>query len=145
MHDDSGKRKRGFLDSKWTEQCDRLLSEDSRFLLQFDKLKSGVKLVFRSGAYLLNPVQVFYPICLEIKVLSSMNQLRSLSQLFRELHYDNPKGKSLDKRLNAWMENNFVTEEALVQKEALPDGLVSPTELLSIPRVRAMVLVRDIS
>ena len=145
MHDDSGKRKRGCLDSKWTEQCDRLLSEDSRFLLQFDKLKSGVKLVFRSGAYLLDPVQVFYPICLEIKVLSSMNQLRSLSQLFRELHYDNPKKKGLDKRLNAWMENNFVTEEALAQKEALPDGLVSPTELLSTPRVTAMVLARDIS
>lgn len=145
LHDDSGKRKRGFLDSKWTAQCDRLLSEDSRFLLQFDKLKSGVKLVFGSDGYLLNPVQVICPICLEIKVLSSMNQLRSLSQHFRELHHDNPKAKSLDKRFNAWMENNFITEEALCLKEGLPDGMVSPTELLSTPRVRAMVLARDIS
>ena len=32
LHNDTGKRKRGFLDAKWTEQCTRLLSDDSRFL-----------------------------------------------------------------------------------------------------------------
>ena len=80
LHDDAGKRTRGFLDAKWTAKCDQIMEEDSRFLLEFDKTKAGVKLVFGNDGYLLNPFQVICPICMEIKVLSSMNQLRALSQ-----------------------------------------------------------------
>lgn len=65
----------GFLDAKWTAQCDQLMAEDSRFLLQFDKLKAGVKLSFGNEGYIPNPFQIICPVCLEIRVLSSMNQL----------------------------------------------------------------------
>lgn len=77
--DDRGKRSHGFLDAKWTAQCNRLMAEDSQFLLQFDKLKAGVKLLFGNEGYLLNPFQIICPICLEIRVLSSMNQLRAIT------------------------------------------------------------------
>ena len=75
LHDDRGKRSHGFSDAKWTAQCDQLMAEDSQFLLQFDKLKAGVKLLFGNEGYLLNPFQIICPICLEIRVLSSMNQV----------------------------------------------------------------------
>ncbi|CAB4039900.1 Hypothetical predicted protein [Paramuricea clavata] len=146
LHSDTEKRTRGFVDAKWTEQCSQLLSEDSRYLLQFDKLKAGAKLIFGNDGYILNPVQVICPVCLEIKILSSMNQLRSLSQHFKEVHFHDPRGISIIKRLNAWMENNFISAEQLDQEAPLPDGLVSPQEmLLTPPRVRAVVLARDIS
>ncbi|CAB3978286.1 Hypothetical predicted protein [Paramuricea clavata] len=145
LHSDTGKRTRGFLDAKWTEQCSQLLSEDSRYLLQFDKLKAGAKLIFGNDGYILNPVQVICPVCLEIKILSSMNQLRSLSQHFKEVHFHDPRGINIIKRLNAWMENNFISAEQLDQEAPLPDGLVSPQEMLLTPRVRAVVLAHDIS
>ncbi len=44
LHTDEGQRKRGFLDVTWTARCDKLMAEDSRLLLEFDKLKAGVKL-----------------------------------------------------------------------------------------------------
>ncbi len=87
------------LIAKWTEQCHRLLPEDSRFLLQFDKLKPSVILVFGIDGYFLNHVQLNCPICWEIKVLSSGNPSWLL---YRDMHHDNPKGRSLDKCLNAW-------------------------------------------
>lgn len=144
LHDDSGRRKRGFLDAKWSVKCTELLSEDTRFLLEFDKLKSGVKLVFGDGNYLLNPFQVVCPICLEIKVLGSMNQLRALLQHLREVHSENGNATRLCKRLMEWMSNNFITNEALDEIEKLPDGLSSIVEILAKPRVRNAFLTRDI-
>lgn len=46
LHDSRGKRSRSrfFLYAKWPAQCDQLTAEDSRCLLQFDKLQAGVKL-----------------------------------------------------------------------------------------------------
>lgn len=146
LHDDAGKRLCGFLDAKWTAKCDELMAEDSRFLLQFDKLKAGVKLVFGNEDYLLNPFQIICPICLEVRVLSSMNQLRALAQHLREKHLgDSIEGNALLKHLSVWIENNFVTKEELDKITGLPDGLVCPEAMLSTPRVRAMVLARDIS
>ena len=145
LHDDRGKRSRGFLDAKWTAQCDQLMAEDSRFLLQFDKLKAGVKSMFGNEGYLLNPFQIICPICMEIKVLSAMNQLRALLQHFREKHLEDSKGNDIKKRLAAWLENNFVTQEELDKVARLPEGLVSPEEMVATPRVRAIVLARDIS
>ena len=42
LHDDQGKEKKGYIDAKWTTQCDTLMEQDSRFLLEFDKLQAGV-------------------------------------------------------------------------------------------------------
>ena len=58
IHNDERRRSRGFLDAKWTARCNELMAEDSRFLLQFDKLKSVVKMVFGNNGYLLNPFQI---------------------------------------------------------------------------------------
>lgn len=145
LHNDEGKRKRGFLDAAWTERCDELMARDSRFLLEFDKVKAGMKVVLGDDGYLLNPCQVLCPICLEIKVLCSMNQIRSLLRHLREKHHNQPAAIDAANRLDAWMANNFITEEELTKKAALPDGLVSPTQMLSTPRVRALLLTRDIS
>ena len=43
LHTDEGQRKRGFLHATWTARCNELMAEDS-CLLEFDKLKAGVKL-----------------------------------------------------------------------------------------------------
>ena len=55
LHDSRGKRSRShfFLYAKWPAQCDQLTAEDSRCLLQFDKLQAGVKLLFRNEGHLL--------------------------------------------------------------------------------------------
>ena len=123
LHDDRGKRSRGFLDAKWTAQCDQLMAEDSRFLLQFDKLKAGVKLLSGNEGYLLNPFQIICPICMEVRVLSSMNQLRALSRHLREKHLEDSKCIEIRKRLAAWLENNFVTQEELDKVAGPPEGL----------------------
>jgi len=54
LHDNRGKHSHGFMDAKWNAQCNLLMSEDVRFLLEFNKLKAGVT-VFGSEGYLLNP------------------------------------------------------------------------------------------
>ena len=77
--------------------------------------------------------------------MSSMNQLQALSQHHREKHLKESKGNDIRKRLPAWLENNFVTQEELDKVARLPEGLVSPDEMTATPRVRAMVLARDIS
>ena len=143
LHDDAGKRTRVFLDAKWTTRCDQIMKEDSRFLLEFDKTKAGVKLVFGNDGYLLNPFQVICPICMEIKVLSSMNQLCALSQHLKDKHLEDSKGISVIKRLGAWLENHFVSGEELDQLASIPE-LISLQEVLTTTRVRAMVLARDI-
>ena len=94
LHDDAGKRTRGFLDAKCTAKCDEIMEEDSRFLLKFDKTKAGVKLVCGNDGYLLNPFQVICPICMEIKVLNSMNQLCALSQHLKENIWKILKGEA---------------------------------------------------
>lgn len=94
LHNDAGKRTRGFLDAKCTAKCDEIMEEDSRFLLKFDKTKAGVKLVCGNDGYLLNPFQVICPICMEIKVLNSMNQLCALSQHLKENIWKILKGEA---------------------------------------------------
>ena len=94
LHDDAGKRTRGFLDAKCTAKCDEIMEKDSRFLLKFDKTKAGVKLVCGNDGYLLNPFQVICPICMEIKVLNSMNQLCALSQHLKENIWKILKGEA---------------------------------------------------
>lgn len=138
LHNDRGKRSRGFMDAKWNAQCDLLMSEDSRFLLEFDKLKAGVKLVFGSEGYLLNPFQIICPLCMEIRVLSSMNQLRALLQHLKETHLEECKGNDARKCLAAWLENNFVSQAELDKVAGLPEGLISPDEMVATPRVRAI-------
>ena len=132
LHDDTEKCFRGYLDAKWNTKCDELMSEHSCFLLQFDKLKAGVKLVFGNDAYmyLLNPFQIICPICLEICALSSMNQVRAISQHLREKHLDNCKGGDVRKRLVAWLKNNFTAEDNLDKVARLPETLVFPAELM---------------
>ena len=145
LHDDGGKRTRGFLDGQWTENCSNLMCSDSRLLLQFDKMKAGAKLIFGNNRYVLNPVQAICPVCLEIKVLSAMNQLRSLIQHFRERHEEDYRAVSIGKRLKGWVENNFISLEQLNEISPVPEGLISPEDMFSTPRVRALVLARDIS
>ena len=115
LHDDAGKRTRGFLDAKWTAKCDQIMVEDSRFLLEFDKTKAGVKLLFGNDGYLLNPFQVICPSA------CSMNQLRALSQHLKDKHLEDSKGRSVIKRLGAWLENHFVSSEELDQFASVPE------------------------
>lgn len=133
-HSDTEKRTRAYLDAKWTKNCSRLLSEDSRCLLQFDKLKAGVKLMFGNDDYLLNPVQVICPVCQEIKIFSSMNELRSLSQHLKKAHHEDSRATAIIKRLNEWMENNFIWKEEIDQKASLPSGLLSLEETMASPQ-----------
>ena len=60
---DKGKCKRAFLDVKWTEQCDKLMQEGTRFLFEFDKLQDGMELALGDKRYILNPFQMICPIC----------------------------------------------------------------------------------
>ncbi|XP_031554522.1 uncharacterized protein LOC116291491 [Actinia tenebrosa] len=145
LHDDQGQRKRKFMDATWTEKCNELMEEDSRFLLEFDKLKSGMKLVLGNSDYLVNPFQVICPCCGELRVLSCMNQMRTFCQHLKDKHYETSKGVDLVTRLGAWIKNNFITETELSLQTPLPFGLISPTPILSTPRVRKAVLARDIS
>ena len=89
--------------------------------------------------------KVACPICLEIKVICFMNQIRSLLCHLRDKHHNQSAAIDAANRLDAWMENNFITEEELAKKAALPGGLISPTQMLSSPWVRTLLLTRDIS
>ena len=93
---------------------------------------------------MLNPVQAICPVCLKIKVLSAMNQLRSLMQHFRERHEEDYRAVSIGKRLKGWVENNFISLEQLNEISPVPEGLISPEDMFSTPQVRALVLARDI-
>lgn len=149
LHNDEQRRSHGFLDAKWTARCNELMAEDSRFLLQFDKLKSAVKMVFGNNGYLLNPFQIVCPICMEIKILSSMNQLLALSQHLSKKHLECSRGNSIKRRLAAWIENNFITEQQLDNVEKIPGVLFASDDMIATPQVRAMVramvLAHDIS
>ena len=70
-------------------------------------MKAGARIIFESDEYVLNPVQVVCPICLEVKVLRSMNQLHSLVQHIKEKHFEDTWGTNVVKRLDAWIENNY--------------------------------------
>ena len=144
IHNDEGKCKRGFLDAKWTNECDRLLQENTRFLFEFDKLQAGVKLAFGDHQYVLNPFQMICLICGEVKTLGNMNQPSSMINHLSHLHQQNGKTDGCIKRLQAWLKNHFMTQEQIDAEAILPEGLYSPTIVLSTPRVRAAVLTRDI-
>ena len=72
-----------------------------------------------------------------------MNQLRVLSQHLKDKHMEDSKGRSVIKRLGAWLENHFVSSDELDQLASIPE-LISLQEVLTTTRVRAMVLARDI-
>ena len=142
LHTDDGQRKRGFLDAKWNARCNELMAEDSRLLLEFDKSKSGIKLALGDADFLINPFQVICPVCAQIVVLSSMNQLRALVQHLKEKH--DALAADILIRLKAWMSNNFITVEQMDEKAKLTSTLISPATVLSRPRAREAVLARDI-
>ena len=141
LHTDDGQRKTGFLDAKWNARCNELMAEDSRFL-EFDKSKPGIKLALADADFLLNPFQVICPVCAQIAVLSSMNQLRALVQHLKEKH--DALAADILIRLKAWMSNNFITIEQMDEKANLTSTLISPATVLSCPRAREAVLARDI-
>ena len=86
LHDDQGKGKKGYMDAKWTTKCDTLMQQDSRFLLEFDKLQTGVELAFGDKRYLLNPFQLICPVCGDVKCLGNMNQPVVLTQHISTQH-----------------------------------------------------------
>ena len=144
LHDDKGKAKRRFLDAKWTELCDKLMQEDTRFLFEFDKLQAGVELALGDKMYILNPYQMICPICGEVKTLGNMNQLTSMVSHLSTQHRTDQQTDMCIKRLQAWLQNHFITPEQINDAAGPPEGLISPAPILSTPRVRASVLTRDI-
>ena len=50
-----------------------------------------------------------------------MNQLRALSQHLKDKHLEDSKGRSVIKRLGAWLENHFVSSEELDQFASVPE------------------------
>ena len=145
LHMDDGRRKRCYLDSKWTAKCDSLMEQDSRFLLEFDKVKKGMGLVLGNTGYLVNPFQIICPVCCEMMVLGNMNQIGSLIRHIKDVHYSSNKGRQLITRLSVWNKNHFITQSELDAQATLPSGLMSLTPLLQSSRVRSSVLARDIS
>ena len=111
-----GIRKRGFLDAKWTERCNKPTAEDSRFLLEYDKLKSGMELVLGTAEYIINPFQAICPICGEIRILNAMRQIRPLCQHIKEKNFHDAKGKDSITRLEDWKTKNFITSRKLTEK-----------------------------
>ncbi|KAJ7389895.1 hypothetical protein OS493_028356 [Desmophyllum pertusum] len=55
----------------------------------------------------------------------------------RDKHHDQSTAIDAANRLDAWMENNFITEEELAKKAALPGRLVSRTQMFSAPWIIA--------
>ena len=100
LHDDQGKGKKGYMDAKWTTQCDTLMEQDSRFLFEFDKLQAGVELAFGDKRYLLNPFQLICPICGDVKCLGNMNQPVALAQHMSSQHQTD-SAVACNKRLKA--------------------------------------------
>lgn len=136
--------KKGYMDAKWTTQCGTLMEQDSRFLLECDKLQAGVELAFGDKRYLLNPFQLICPICGEVKWLGNMNQPVALIQHISNQHQTD-SAMACNKRLKAWGNNHFISGVEMDREALLPDGLFNPTILLSTPRVRNAILTRDIA
>lgn len=147
LHDDQGKRKRGCINARWSAKCSEIMDSDPRFLLEFDKMQSGIEKAWGSKNYALNPFQILSPLCGDIRVLSKMNQLHETIA-----HVKDCKGSSLPsartiavKRLEAWKENNFITEDQLSNvAELVPNLFKDPSSIISKPMVRAAVLARGI-
>lgn len=100
-------------------------------------------IMFGSDGYFLNPVLVNCPICLDIKVLSSMNPPWSL---FRDMHHKNPPGRSLNKCLNAWRMTSSLKKHLPNKELFLVDWLLRFLEgrpskfLLNKLRIRYLTL-----
>lgn len=74
-----------------------------------------------------------------------MNQLREIVVHLKESHQETAVAASALKRLEAWKNINFVTEETLDVAAKLEPGILKdPKELLKNPMVRASVLSRGI-
>ena len=147
LHDDEGKRKRGCVDAKWTGKCSEIMESDARFLLEFDKVQNGLQKAWGSKDYLINPFQVICPLCGEIRVISKMNQPQEIINHIKEAHESKmPSASSVAmKRLQAWKQNNFVTEQQLDNvAELSPELFKDPTTIIKNPMVRACVLARGI-
>ncbi|CAB4007205.1 Hypothetical predicted protein [Paramuricea clavata] len=147
LHDDQGRRKRGCINAIWSTKCSDIIECDPRFLLEFDKVQSGLEKAWGSKQYLLNPFQILCPLCDEIRVLPKMNQPEEVIA-----HIKNCKCSALPsardiavKRLEAWKANNFITEQQLDSVAELVPGLFKdPSIITSKPMVRAAVLARGI-
>jgi hypothetical protein len=142
LHTDEGQRKRGFLDAKWTTRCDKLMVEDSRLLLEFDKLKLGIGLALGDARFLISPFQVICPICANIVVLRAMNQPRALVLHMKDKH--DALAADIILRLRAWVSNNFITNQQMEEKAKLPSTIISPATVLSTPWAREVILACDI-
>lgn len=144
LHNDEGKATKGYLDAKWTDRCDTLMEEDSRFLFEFDKLQAGVALAWGDKRFLLNPFQMICPVCGNIKCLGNMNQPAALLQHMTTQH-QTESAQVCVKRLKAWVKNHFISKVQLNQETYLPEGLFNPASIISTPRVRGATLARGIN
>lgn len=86
LHDEEGKRKRGCVNAKWTAKCWELMETDPRFMMEFDKVQSGIEKTWGSKHYLLNPFQAVCPICGDTCTLKNESTTRN---------DDSYKGKAL--------------------------------------------------
>ena len=81
----------------WTEACTKIMTENPRILLQFDRLRQGAKMVQGNADYAVNPLKLQCMIegCTQVHLMSS--QFCNPSQLQRHYtshaHKDDPKGK----------------------------------------------------
>lgn len=146
LYDEEGKRKRGCVNAHWTAKCWELIETDPRFLMEFDKVQSGIEKTWGSKSFLLNPFQAVRPICGEICVLSKMNQPQEMMTHIKEKHFNvKPASEIAIKRLQAWKENNFITVAQLNDVTPLAPGLFKdPVSVTENPMVRAAVLARGI-
>ncbi len=92
--------------------------------------------------FVINPFQVICPVCVQIVVLSGINQLRALLQHLREKH--DTIAADIVLRLKTWMNNDFVTHEQMDERAELRSTVISPAAVLSNTCIRAAVLARDI-
>lgn len=146
LHDEEGKRKRGCVNAKWTAKCWELMETDPRFMMEFDKVQSGIERTWGSKHYLLNPFQAVCPICGEIRVLSKMNQPQEIMTHIKEKHFNVKQASEIAiQRMQAWKENNFITVGQLNDVAPLAPGLFKdPVPITENPMVRAAVLARGI-
>jgi hypothetical protein len=116
--------------------------QDSRLLLEFDKLKLGIGLALGDARFLISPFQVICPICANIVVLRAMNQPRALVQHMKDKH--DALAADIILRLRAWVSNNFITNQQMEEKAKLPSTIISPATVLSTPRASEAILACDI-
>lgn len=108
LHDEEEKRKRGCVTAKWTAKCRELMETDPRFMMEFDKVKSGIKKTWGGKHYLLNIFQAVCSISGEIRVLSKIESTTRNDDSYngKALHVK-PASEIAIKRMQAWKENNY--------------------------------------